>query len=243
MPCLNEEDTIAACIKKAQAFLNNQLIDGEILISDNGSNDNSVSIAEKLGARVITVPQTGYGNALVSGCNNALGKYVIMGDADNSYDFSEVMPFLEKLREGYDLVMGDRFAGGIENGAMPWTHQYLGNPLLSYLGRKLFNSSVRDFHCGLRGYNRKSILDLRLHASGMEYATEMVVAAELKGLMICNVPVRLRKDGRVNCRSHLRTVRDGCRHMSYMISTIIKNNLKLNIPAGCEHLDKRNSKE
>lgn len=227
IPCLNEEDTIAACIKKAQIFLNNHSIDGEILVSDNGSDDNSVSIAERLGARVINVSQKGYGNALIVGCNNARGKYVIMGDADDSYDFSELMPLLKKLREGYDLVMGDRFAGGIEKGAMPWTHQYLGNPVLSYLGRKLFNSSVRDFHCGLRGYNRKSIIELGLHAPGMEYATEMVAMAELKGLRVGSVPVKLRKDGRVNCKPHIRTVRDGCRHMYYMISTKIKYDLHL----------------
>ena len=227
IPCLNEEDTIAICIKKAQIFLKNHSIDGEILISDNGSDDNSISIAERLGASVINVPQTGYGNALIAGCNNARGKYVIMGDADDSYDFSELMPLLRKLREGYDLVVGDRFAGGIEKGAMPWTHQYLGNPVLSYLGRKLFNSSVRDFHCGLRGYNRKSIIELGLHAPGMEYATEMVAMAELKGLRVGSVPVKLRKDGRVNCKPHIRTVRDGYRHMYYMISTKIKYDLHL----------------
>ena len=221
MPCLNEEETLAACIQKAKTFLENNRIDGEILVSDNGSTDRSREIAVSEGARVITVEHRGYGSALIAGTKEAQGKYVIMGDADDSYDFTHLMPFLEKLREGYNLVMGDRFAGGIEQGAMPWSHRYIGNPFLSFIGRRLYHSSVRDFHCGLRGYNRESILNLNLQASGMEYASEMVVKAELNKWKITEVPVILRRDGRSRT-SHLRSFRDGCRHLKLLLMNVPK---------------------
>jgi len=149
MPCLNEAETLAICIRKARTFLLENQIDGEILISDNGSTDGSLEIAASEGARVVNVENKGYGSALIAGCNAALGKYVIMGDSDDSYDFLHLMPFVEKLREGYELVMGNRFAGGIEKGAMPWSHRYIGNPILSFIGRLFFKSWIGDFHCGL----------------------------------------------------------------------------------------------
>jgi len=217
MPCLNEEETLAVCIRKAKAFLEENNIDGEILISDNGSTDGSAEIAVKEGARVVSAPAQGYGSALIKGCEEAKGKYVIMGDCDDSYDFLNLMPFLEKLREGYDLVIGNRFAGGIEKGAMPWSHRYLGNPFLSFVGRKRFHSKVRDFHCGLRGYNRESIQSLGLQTTGMEYASEMIVKAELKGLKVTEVPTTLKKDGRSR-PPHLRSMRDGWRHLKFLLT-------------------------
>ena len=216
MPCLNEAETIAVCIEKAQRFIADNSVNGEVLISDNGSIDGSVAIAERLGARVVHAEEKGYGSALITGCREARGKYVIMGDADDSYDFVHLMPFLEKLREGYDLVMGNRFAGGIEPGAMPWSHRYIGNPVLSFIGRLFFHSKVRDFHCGLRGYNRKRIIELGLQTSGMEYASEMVVKAELAGLRITEVPTTLKKDGRSR-PPHLRSMRDGWRHLKFLL--------------------------
>ena len=216
MPCLNESETLAVCIRKAKRFLEDNHIDGEVLISDNGSTDNSREIAAEEGARVVMTPERGYGAALINGTKEAYGKYVIMGDADDSYDFLNLMPFLEKLREGYDLVMGDRFAGGIEKGAMPFSHRYIGNPVLSFLGRLLFKSKIRDFHCGLRGYNREAFLRLDLQTTGMEYASEMVVAAELCHLKIAEVPTTLKKDGRSG-RPHLRSFRDGWRHLKFLL--------------------------
>ena len=196
MPCLNEEETLAVCIKKAKTFLEKNNVDGEVLIADNGSTDNSVKIATDNGARVVHIHEKGYGSALRGGSTAAKGKYVIMGDADDSYDFLNLMPFLEKLREGYDLVMGNRFKGGIEKGAMPFLHRYLGNPVLSAIGRLLYKSKIKDFHCGLRGYNRESLHSLHLITTGMEYASEMVVQAELNGLKIVEIPTTLKKDGR-----------------------------------------------
>lgn len=216
MPCLNEARTLGACIKQAQSFLNNNNVDGEILIADNGSTDGSQNIARELGARVVDIPIKGYGAALIGGCNAALGKYVIMGDSDESYDFLNLMPFVEKLREGYDLVMGNRFKGGIEKGAMPPLHRYLGNPVLSFIGRVLYHSKIKDFHCGLRGYNRESIMKLNLHTTGMEYASEMVVQATLHKLKICEVPTTLKKDGR-DRPPHLRSWSDGWRHLTFLL--------------------------
>lgn len=215
MPCLNEVETLAVCIKKAKAFLEQNFIQGEVLVADNGSTDGSRKIAVNEGARLIEVSQRGYGSALISGCNSAKGQYVIMGDADDSYDFSNLMPFLQKLREGYDLVMGNRFAGGIEEGAMPWSHRYIGNPVLSFIGRLFFKSNIKDFHCGLRGYNCESIKKLNLKTTGMEYASEMVVKAELNHLKIAEVPTTLSKDGRSR-PPHLRTFRDGWRHLKFL---------------------------
>lgn len=215
MPCLNEEETIGICIKKAKNFIECNELNAEILISDNGSTDNSVEIAKAEGARVVFAKEKGYGSALIEGCKAAYGKYVIMGDADDSYDFLHLMPFVEKLREGYDLVMGNRFAGGIERGAMPWSHKYVGNPILSFIGRLLFRSDVKDFHCGLRAYNRASILGLNLRTTGMEYASEMVVLAQINGLKITEVPTTLKKDGRSR-PPHLRSFRDGWRHLKFL---------------------------
>ena len=216
MPCLNEALTLATCINKAKTFLETNNIDGEILIADNGSTDGSQNIAKELGARVVNIQEKGYGAALIGGCNNALGKYVIMGDSDDSYDFSNLMPFVEKLREGYDLVMGNRFKGGIEKGAMPPLHRYLGNPVLSFIGRVLYHSNIKDFHCGLRGYNKDSIQKLNLHTTGMEYASEMVVQATLHKLKICEVPTTLKKDGR-DRPPHLRSWSDGWRHLTLLL--------------------------
>lgn len=216
MPCLNEAETLAICIRKAKKFLSENNIDGEVLISDNGSTDGSQDIAKAEGARVVSTDIKGYGSALINGTKNAYGKYVIMGDADDSYDFLHLMPFVEKLREGYDLVMGDRFAGGIEEGAMPWSHKYIGNPVLSFIGRLFYKSKIRDFHCGLRGYNRESMLNLRLQTTGMEYASEMVVKSELNGLKIAEVPTTLSKDGRSR-PPHLRSFRDGWRHLKFLL--------------------------
>lgn len=216
MPCLNESKTLEVCINKAKTFLNTNNIDGEILIADNGSTDGSQDIARNLGARVVDVPEKGYGAALIGGCNAAKGKYVIMGDSDDSYDFLNLMPFVEKLREGYELVMGNRFKGGIEPGAMPPLHKYLGNPVLSFIGRVLYKSDIKDFHCGLRGYNRESIMKLNLHTTGMEYASEMVVQATLHKLKICEVPTTLKKDGR-DRPPHLRSWSDGWRHLTFLL--------------------------
>ena len=218
MPCLNEEETIGLCVSKALQFLRDNGVDGEVLVSDNGSSDDSAKIASSLGARVVNAPVRGYGGALITGCQEARGKYVIMGDADDSYDFLNLMPFLRKLREGYDLVVGNRFAGGIEKDAMPWINRYIGNPSLSFIARVLFDSKIKDFHCGLRGYNREKILGLALCTTGMEYASEMIVKAELAGLKITEVPTTLKKDGR-NCAPHLRPFRDGCRHLHFLVKS------------------------
>lgn len=216
MPCLNESRTLKTCIDKAMKFLNDNNIDGEVLIADNGSTDGSQDIAKNAGARVVDIPEKGYGAALIGGCNAAFGKYVIMGDSDDSYDFLNLMPFVEKLREGYELVMGNRFKGGIEKGAMPPLHKYLGNPVLSFIGRVLYKSNIKDFHCGLRGYNRESIMKLNLHTTGMEYASEMVVQATLHKLKICEVPTTLKKDGR-DRPPYLRSWSDGWRHLTFLL--------------------------
>ena len=216
MPCLNEAETLATCVRKALAFLSQHRISGEVLVADNGSTDGSREIAASEGARVVPVEQRGYGAALMGGIAAAKGKYVVMGDADDSYDFSNLMPFVARLRKGADLVMGNRFEGGIEPGAMPFLHHYLGNPVLSALGRLFFGIRVRDFHCGLRGFNRNRIQDLNLRTTGMEFASEMVVGAALGGLRIDEVPTTLRPDGRSR-PPHLRTWRDGWRHLSFLL--------------------------
>ena len=216
MPCLNEAETIAVCIRKAKRFLTENEVDGEILVSDNGSTDRSREIALEEGARVTVTEERGYGNALIHGTKEARGRYIIMGDADDSYDFLDLMPILEKLREGYGFVMGNRFAGGIEKGAMPFSHRYIGNPVLSFLGRVMFKSTVRDFHCGLRGYDREVFLDLGLQTTEMEYASEMVVMAQLNHLKIAEVPVTLKKDGRSG-KPHLRSFPDGWRHLKFLL--------------------------
>ena len=216
MPCLNEAETLEACIRKAQGFLREHQIDGEVVIADNGSTDGSQAIGERLGARVVAVTTRGYGAALMGGIVQARGRYVIMGDADDSYDLASLMPFVEKLREGYKLVMGNRFKGGIRQGAMPPLHRYLGNPILSATGRLLFHSPCGDFHCGLRGFERQAILDLDLRTTGMEFASEMVVKATLHRLRVIEVPTTLAPDGRSR-PPHLRSWRDGWRHLRFML--------------------------
>jgi glycosyltransferase involved in cell wall biosynthesis len=216
MPCLNEAETLAACITKARRFISEQKIAGEVVIADNGSTDGSQDIATNLGARVVPVPVRGYGAALAAGSLSARGRYVIMGDSDDSYDFSNLMPFVEKLREGYDLVMGNRFRGGIREKAMPWKNRYIGNPILSGIGRLLFNCPARDFHCGLRGYSVAAFKRMNLHTTGMEFASEMVIKSTIFGMRIGEVPTTLDKDGRSR-PPHLRPWRDGWRHLRFML--------------------------
>ena len=216
MPCLNEAATVAGCVAKARAFLARSGIDGEVLIADNGSEDGSPAAARGAGARVVEVAERGYGAALLGGIAAARGHYVIMGDADDSYDFARLEPFLTKLREGYRLVIGNRFAGGIGAGAMPWLHRYVGNPALSSLGRLLFRVPVRDFHCGLRGFDRAAVQSLDLRTKGMEFASELVVKAALAGWPIAEVPTTLQPDGRAR-PPHLRSWRDGWRHLSFLL--------------------------
>jgi len=216
MPCLNEAETLAICIEKALGFLRRSGISGEVLIADNGSSDGSQEIAARLGARVTHVPEKGYGAALIAGIAAARGRYVIMGDSDDSYDFSVLDPFIAKLRDGFDLVMGNRFKGGIAPGAMPPLHRYLGNPVLSTIGRIFFASPIRDFHCGLRGFSRDAMMALELRAPGMEFASEMVVKATMRGLRIAEVPTTLSPDGRSR-PPHLRSWRDGWRHLRFLL--------------------------
>ena len=216
MPCLNEAATLATCIKKAQKALEDLDVNGEVVVADNGSTDGSPEIAAALGARVIHVAEKGYGNALLGGIKAARGKYIIMGDADDSYDFTNLGPFLEKLRAGYDLVMGNRFKGGIAPDAMPPLHRYLGNPVLTGIGRLFFRTPCGDFHCGLRGFNKAAIQRLDLRTTGMEFASETVVKASLHGLRTTEVPTTLSVDGRTR-RPHLRTWRDGWRHLRFLL--------------------------
>lgn len=216
MPCLDEAETLATCIRKAQGYLLRSGVHGEVLIADNGSTDGSQQIATDLGARVVAVAEKGYGNALLGGIEAAQGTYIIMGDADDSYDFSQLDLFVEQLRAGFELVMGNRFRGGIEPGAMPALHRYLGNPVLSRIGRLFFKSGVGDFHCGLRGFRRSAIRGLRLKTTGMEFASELVVKATLAGLRATEVPTRLARDGRSR-PPHLRSWRDGWRHLRFLL--------------------------
>jgi glycosyltransferase involved in cell wall biosynthesis len=210
MPCLNEAKTVGTCITKAFAWLHRHNIHGEVIVADNGSTDGSRTIAARLGARVVPVASKGYGNALRAGIEAARGKFVIMGDSDDSYDFSALEAFVEKLRAGYGLVLGNRFQGGIAPGAMPALHKFFGNPLLTGIGRTLYGSPSRDFNCGLRGFRRDAILSLALDAAGMEFAVEMIVKATIHNLRITEVPTRLSVDGR-DRPPHLRSWRDGWR--------------------------------
>ena len=217
MPCLNEVRTLAACIKKAQGFLKQHGISGEVIVADNGSTDGSIEVAKQLNARVVQVPTRGYGAALATGIEAASGKYVIMGDSDESYDFSALWPFVEKLRDGYDLVMGNRYLGGIAPGAMPPMHRYFGNPLLTALGRLFFACKKSgDFYCGLRGFRKKAIQALGLQSRGMEFALEMLIKAEMHGLRITEVPTTLSPDGRDRA-PHLRRYRDGWRSLRFYL--------------------------
>src|SRR3990167_1616671 len=216
MPCLNEAETLAVCIQKTKQFLDQEQVKGEILIADNGSTDGSQDIAMTQGVRVVSVSERGYGAALKTGIEAAAGRYVIMGDADDSYNFLHLKPFLDKLREGYDLVMGNRFKGGIMQGAMPFKNRFLGNPALSFLGRLFFNSQLGDFHCGLCGFHRERLQKLELQGNGMEFASEMIVKATLKQLKIAEVPTQLFPDGRSR-KPHLRPWRDGWRHLRLLL--------------------------
>jgi glycosyltransferase involved in cell wall biosynthesis len=216
MPCLDEALTVETCIQKARAYLNKRGIAGEVLIADNGSSDGSQNLATAAGARVIQVKDKGYGAALIGGIQAAKGRFVIMGDADDSYDFTDLDAFVDGLRRGFKLVMGNRFQGGIRPGAMPLLNRYLGNPALSFIGRSLFSSPIGDFHCGMRGFDRQAILALHLRSSGMEFASEMVIKASLARLKIAEVPTTLSPDGRQRA-PHLRPWRDGWRHLRFML--------------------------
>lgn len=232
MPCLNEERTLAVCIGKAKSFFEDADISYEIVIADNGSTDSSAHIAKKLSAKVVPVSVKGYGSALRNGIKASSGKYVIMGDADDSYDFSHLEEFVKYLRQGYGLVMGNRFRGGVWPGAMPWLHQYFGNPVLSFIGKVLFWTKVGDFHCGLRGFSHETFDTLDLKCDGMEFASEMVAKAAITKVKTIQVPVILYPDGRGR-RPHLRTWSDGWAHLKLMIrlfvtrkqiKTLLKNN-------------------
>ena len=216
LPCLNEELTVGICVAKAVGFLRENNINGEVLVADNGSTDRSVEIATREGARVVHIDRKGYGSALRGGFEAAHGKYLIMADSDDSYDLVNLMPFLEKLREGYALVMGNRFKGGIKKGAMPWHHRYIGNPILSFIGKLFFRSPANDFHCGLRGFTKEAIRSMDLQTTGMELASEIVIKASILGMKTCEVPTTLSPDGR-DRPPHLRSFRDGWRHLRFLL--------------------------
>jgi len=216
LPCLNEERTLGVCISKARSFLESNHIQGEIIIADNGSTDRSAEIASALRARVVPVAEKGYGHALRGGFAAAQGKYIIMADADDSYDLENLLPFVEKLREGYELVMGNRFKGGIKKGAMPWHHRYIGNPVLSFLGKLFFQTPANDFHCGLRGFTKAAIQKMNLQTTGMELASEIVIKASLLEMKTCEVATTLSPDGR-DRPPHLRSFRDGWRHLRFLL--------------------------
>jgi glycosyltransferase involved in cell wall biosynthesis len=217
LPCLNEAETLAVCICKARASLAKLGIVGEIIVADNGSSDGSQAIARAEGAIVVDVPRRGYGAALAGGIAAARGEFVLMADADDSYGLDDLGQFVAQLRAGSDLVMGNRFAGGLEPGAMPFLHRYLGNPVLSRLGRLFFHIPIGDFHCGMRAFRRDAIRALEMRTEGMEFASEMVVRASLAKLNITEVPTVLRKDGRTRA-PHLRTWRDGWRHLRFLLA-------------------------
>lgn len=219
MPCLNEAETLGNCILKAQKSIELLKLDGEIIVADNGSTDGSIEIATNLGARVVQVDEKGYGNALRGGIEASAGKWIVIADADDSYDFSRITPFIEKLQDGYELVMGCRLpqgGGKIEKGAMPWKHRWIGNPVLSGIGRLFFASRVTDFHCGMRAFTRDAYQQIALRTTGMEFASEMVIKATLQGMRIGEVPITLYKDGRSR-PPHLRSWRDGWRHLRFML--------------------------
>ena len=216
MPCLNEALTLRSCVEKAQRFFEEHEIAGEVVVADNGSTDGSIEIAESLNARVVRVPRRGYGAALAAGIEAAKGRYVIMGDSDESYDFSDLSPFVDKLRAGYDLVMGNRYLGGIAPGAMPPMHRYFGNPFLTAVGRLFFSArECGDFYCGLRGFRKEAVQKLELQSSGMEFALEMVIKASLHQLRITEVPTTLSPDGRDRA-PHLRRYSDGWRSLRFL---------------------------
>lgn len=216
MPCLNEAETLGICISKAKSFLEKEGVSGEIIIADNGSSDGSQALAEQHGAQVVNIPVRGYGAALMGGIKAARGKYIVMADADDSYDLAGLTPFLAKLREGFDLVMGNRFKGGIKKRAMPFLNRYLGNPVLTGIGKLFFGSPLGDFHCGIRGFRKDAILKLALQTTGMEFASEMIVKATLHKLKIAEVPATLSPDGRSR-PPHLKPWSDGWRHLRFLL--------------------------
>lgn len=215
MPCLNEAETLAVCIQKANSWIAKSGLACEVIVADNGSTDGSQDIALTNGARVISVAARGYGSALYAGCQAAEGEWIVMGDSDDSYDFSNLDAFVVKLKEGYDLVMGNRFLGGIKPGAMPWKNRYIGNPILSWVGRVLFRCEAKDFHCGLRAFTKKAFQIMDLRTTGMEFASEMVIKANIFGMKVAEVPIILSPDGRSR-PPHLRPWRDGWRHLRFM---------------------------
>ena len=217
MPCLNEERTLGGCIEKAQRAFREMGIVGEVVVADNGSTDRSVAIAESLGARVVHEPRKGYGSALMAGIADARGRVVVMADADDSYDWTSLGEFVKKMDEGYDLVMGNRFKGGIEPGAMPALHRYLGNPVLSTLARVMYGIPIADFHCGMRAFTREAFERMNPRTPGMEFATEMVINASHAGLRIAEIPTRLYPDKRDRA-PHLRPFRDGWRNLRFMLA-------------------------
>ncbi len=216
MPCLNEAETLEICIEKAFAFLKRSNVSGEVIVADNGSSDGSQDIAQRCGARVVNVPIRGYGAALYHGVVASHGIYCVMGDSDDSYDFSQLDFFLDRLRSGADLVMGNRFRGGIAPGAMPWKNRYIGNPVLTFIGRFLFKCPASDFHCGLRAFSKEAFMRMDLRTTGMEFASEMVIKATLLNMKIVEVPTTLSPDGRSR-PPHLRPYRDGWRHLRFML--------------------------
>jgi glycosyltransferase involved in cell wall biosynthesis len=217
LPCLNEAETVAMCVTEALAALRQSAIDGEVLVVDNGSTDNSADLAERAGARVVHESRRGYGSALRRGAEEARGEYVVMADADGSYDLADIPRFVDELRDGADLVMGSRLKGKIEQGAMPWLHRRVGNPLLSGILNLMFKSRVSDAHCGMRAFTRNAFRRMKVSAPGMEFASEMVVKASLAGMRIIDIPVTLRPDRRSLHGPHLRPFRDGWRHLRFML--------------------------
>lgn len=220
IPCLNEEKTIGAVIDEANKFLSENSIEGEVLVIDNGSTDNSENIALSKGARVILVEEKGYGIALITGTKEAKGKYIIMGDADFSYDFYDISEIVQKLKEGYELVVGNRLNKNIEKGAMPPLHRYLGTPVISKIGNAIYKINITDYNCGLRGYSKEKFEKIDFHSHGFEYATEMLIKAKQNGLKITEVDINFRKDKRER-KPHLRPIRDGLRHMKVLFGNII----------------------
>ncbi|HEV2395349.1 MAG TPA: glycosyltransferase family 2 protein [Candidatus Sulfotelmatobacter sp.] len=216
LPCLNERETVGTCVAKAKAALQAAGLSGEVIVADNGSNDGSVEIARSAGARVVHVDERGYGNALRGGIQAARGTFVLMADADDSYDFRHILRFLDELRKGSELVMGNRFLGGIQAGAMPPLHRYLGNPVLTAVGRLFFHSPSKDFHCGIRAFRRESYEKMGIRSTGMEFASEMVVKASLLRMRVSEVPTTLSPDGRSH-PPHLRTWHDGWRHLRFLL--------------------------
>jgi glycosyltransferase involved in cell wall biosynthesis len=216
MPCLNEEKSVGGCIDQILRTFEEHDIRGEVIVADNGSTDRSTEIARDLGARVVPVEERGYGSALMGGIGAARGKYVIMGDADGSYDFSQIPKFLEQLRSGYEVVVGNRFRGGIQPGAMPPLHKYFGNPVLTGIGRLFFKTPFHDFHCGLRGFTRNAYERMGLRTTGMEFASEMVVKASFFELRACEIPTTLSPDRRQG-KSHILSWHDGWRHLRFLL--------------------------